>query len=143
MTDDNFLDDWLPLESTTVTTELQLGVITPAVIPALDLEPSEMAYRVADRATHNIVMVETDEATGEEIFLNPDLWAEILSYPPGRLPTIQEAETWIKYHDARLGAETYYAVEAARLRAEQPVPPQPSTVASAPAEPAPKRGPTA
>ncbi len=134
----------LALEREASTVELAYGLRTPASIPAADLETVELAYRNADRACHAIVFVETDEATGEDVFANGVEWMEILAFP--RLPTLDEVAEWQRWHDARLEAMVYYALEADRMKPKKPAVPtqaqaQPST--RSPVEPGPTRGPTA
>lgn len=130
MNDDLF---GLALEKEASTVKLAGGLHTGAIVPAIDLEAVEQAYRIADRVCKAVIFEEVPDMTEPEgpdnvaVFVNAAQWAKILGYPPGRLPTVEEATAWIVYHDAKLSAETFYAVEDARKKragTEQPAPPR-------------------
>jgi hypothetical protein len=124
MTDDGFLD--LPLERDREEVELSLGLISPPILPDIELVAAEKSFRQCEAPGSNkIVFTSEDEETGAEIFENAETWQRLMGWP--RLPTIEEALAWQAWAIATMGAEMFFAIQAARAGAssERPKPPAP------------------
>lgn len=138
----------LPLERNSIKFEdLPGGLMVPGVIPAADLEATEIAYRNADRAVHGVVFEERPDpdqpdGPGNEPFLdNADWWRAALNFP--RDPTLAECDLWQRWHANKLEAEIYYAVQDLRTRPKPPVSPQASRPVRPAVPPVKTGGPTA
>jgi hypothetical protein len=86
------------------------ALIVPGANPQLEI--SEQMYRCARRdfpGSGEVIFVDVDEQTGEEMFFYAERWQRLLTWP--RLPTLAEAEQWKARQEARAATALYYALQ--------------------------------
>lgn len=108
--------------------ELQIGLITPDVIlPADEVAVIEEVYRNSDPVNKAVIFSEPmdeDDPTSPEVFINADDWGRLLGFPPGRNPSLSEAQDWLVWNEQKLAADVWAALQDYRRR--QPAPSQPA-----------------
>lgn len=120
MTDDPLISD-LSLEADNEGREPPgPALIVPSVAATgCELLAHEEMHRTAARdfpGAGEVIFEELDEATGAVDFANAARWQVLMSWP--RLPTIEEADQWQKWAEARCLAAWWDRLRAASQRAE-------------------------
>jgi hypothetical protein len=112
MTDDILISD-LTLDDDNSVAERQPALVVPARATQAELLVLEEMFRMSPfPGTGEMMFIDVDEETGEEMFVNAERWQVLMKWP--RLPTISEADAWQANAEARLLATYWDRLRAAK-----------------------------